>query len=368
VNRIVTHGYPHSGWRLQVEWPGLTTFEWTYSEMCGPRQPSWVYVREFGDWIGRTQLVLQAGKPRVDIGIYRHKYLSVDIKHYNETENLFGRPSLANAGYSYNAVSPSLLSFDNAVVTDGLLAVDGPGYSAFLVNSTNITVTAVARFLEWAEVGFPILFVGTVPTETPYYNDTGDAYAASAVEKLLTYGSVKFVETEEEVVNVLKALGVRPAAENLSPVPLLYIHRMDKENEVDFFWVRRNMRFFMHKQITAGENFVIGKSVAGASSPRRMAKSSDNRAFSFDSSTGSNGTATRALGPWDLSIQEWLPNPDPWNNYTSVFVYHNYTLTDLIPWYNISSALLNTSGIGTYTTTFAWPPANSSSTDVMEHG
>lgn len=81
VNRIVTHGYPYSGYRPEVEWPGLTTFEWTYSGMWGPRQPAWAYVREMADWIARTQLVLQSGVPRVDIGIYRHKYISVDIKH-----------------------------------------------------------------------------------------------------------------------------------------------------------------------------------------------------------------------------------------------------------------------------------------------
>lgn len=110
VNRIVTHGYPYSGLRPQVEWPGLTTFEWTYSEMWGPRQPSWNFTREFGDWIARTQLILQSGKPRVDLGIYRHKYISVDIKHYGMGENIFWDKSLANNGYSYVSVSPALLS------------------------------------------------------------------------------------------------------------------------------------------------------------------------------------------------------------------------------------------------------------------
>lgn len=110
VNRIVNHGYPYSGLRPDVEWPGLTTFEWTYSEMWGPRQPSWRYVHDFGDWIARTQLVLQNGVPRVDIGIYRHKYIDVDIKHYGMPENIFGDPSLANDGYSYVSVSPSLLT------------------------------------------------------------------------------------------------------------------------------------------------------------------------------------------------------------------------------------------------------------------
>lgn len=110
VNRVVTHGYPYSGPRPGVEWPGLTTFEWTYSEMWGPRQPSWAHAREVADWIARTQLVLQSGVPRVDVGIYRHKYLSVDIKHYGMGENIFGDKSLLNAGYSYVSVSPSLLT------------------------------------------------------------------------------------------------------------------------------------------------------------------------------------------------------------------------------------------------------------------
>jgi hypothetical protein len=115
VNRIVSHGYPYSGYRPDAEWPGLTTFEWLYSEMWGPRQPSWYIVNEFGDWIARTQLILQTGIPRVDIGIYRHKYISVDIKHYGMPENIFGDPSLANNGYTYVSVSPSNLILDNAV-------------------------------------------------------------------------------------------------------------------------------------------------------------------------------------------------------------------------------------------------------------
>lgn len=109
VNRIVTHGFPYSGYRPDAVWPGLTTFEWKYSEMWGPRQPSWKYVRESGDWTARTQLILQTGVPRFDIGIYRHKYLSIDIKHYGQPENIFGDHSLQNAGYSYLSISPALL-------------------------------------------------------------------------------------------------------------------------------------------------------------------------------------------------------------------------------------------------------------------
>jgi hypothetical protein len=237
VNRIVNHGYPYSGYRPNVEWPGLTTFEWHYSEMWGPRQPSWAYVREFGDWIGRTQLILQTGIPRVDIGIYRHKYVSVDIKHYGMPENIFGDHSLANNGFSYVSVSPSNLIFDNAIVKDGLLANDGPGFLAFIVdNSTNITTEGLGRFFEYAEEGFPILFVGGVPEETPYYCPTCDQEVKSGIQKLLTYPSVKNLASESEVVSVLQSLNITATAQNIQPCPIIYVHRWDEPNDVDYFW------------------------------------------------------------------------------------------------------------------------------------
>lgn len=426
VNRIVTHGFPYSGWRPDVEWPGLTTFEWTYSEMWGPRQPSWHYVREFGDWIGRTELVLQSGKPRVDIGIYRHKYLSVDIKHYGMGENIFGDSSLADEGYSYVSVSPSLLSMDNAVVRDGLLAPDGPGFSAFIVdNSTNITSEAVTRFLEYAGQGFPIMFVGGLPETTPYYCDTCDEYVKNGMQKLLTHSSVRNLSSEEDVVPALRQLGVLPAALNLSPCPILYVHRRDEAKAVDFFWaynsdiyndhatevafsastgsfpykldawtgqvmplvnytvedgrfrtwlsLRSNAstiiafaasNYFANVSVPASHVIatdceellyfpakrviVVRSAVAGS----HEVKMSGNRTVYLNVSK--SAVLPTVLGPWQLMIQDWLPNPDPWRNYTSVFAYHNYSLTELIPWYNISVKLANTSGIGTYTTHFDW--------------
>lgn len=121
VNRVVFHGYPYSGARPGVEWPGLTTFEWKYSDMWGPRQPAWARAGEAADWVARTQLVLQGGVPRIDVGIYRHKYISVDIKHYGMGENIFGDLSLQNAGYSYASVSPSLLKQVSLCVGGGFI-------------------------------------------------------------------------------------------------------------------------------------------------------------------------------------------------------------------------------------------------------
>ncbi|EHK51100.1 hypothetical protein TRIATDRAFT_94297 [Trichoderma atroviride IMI 206040] len=425
VNRIVTHGFPYSGIRPQVEWPGLTTFEWLYSEMWGPRQPSWAHVQEMGDWIARTQIILQTGVPRVDIGIYRHKYLSVDIKHYNMGENIFWDHSLQNAGYSYVSVSPSLLKLDNAVVTNGLLAEDGPGFSAFIVdNSTNITSEAVDRFTEYASSGYSIIFVGSLPETTPYYCDSCDQYVKQEMQKLLTYPTVRSLESESEVVNALKELNIQPAAENLSPVPILYVHRIDVDNRADYYWVYNSDIYQDHATVasikgtgipytldawTGAIDPILNYTISGdrfniwielqsnqstilafapkgffsktqapdvhvvktnveylsysASSHSIIARSSSQGQKAIALSNGHNFTLSGfqeqttplELGPWNVTIQDWLPNPDRFNNYTSIFQYHNLNLDTLIPWYNISG-LSSTSGLGTYTTHFAWNP------------
>ncbi len=440
MNLIVSHGYPYTGLRSAdpgVEWPGLTTFEWLYSEMWGPRQPSWKYAKDFGDWIARTQTVLQTGIPRVDIGIYRHKYISVDIKHYGMPENIFGDQSLANNGYSYVSVSPSTLTFDNAVITDGLLAANGPGFSAFIVdNSTNITSEAVSRFLEYAQTGFPILFVGTVPEVTPYYSPSADEYVKAGVQKLLKYPSVRYLSSESQVVSALQDLNISAAATNLQPTPILYVHRWDEPNDVDYFWAYNSDIYTDHAteasikahgipysldawtgKITVISNYTIdgdryklwvslrsNQTTILAFAPRGFfgdvvvpevhVVSTDFQYLNFSASTNqliardtvdadhqltlSNGSVfelkstgtlqgSTQLQRWNLTVQDWQPGPNPKENYTSVYTYHQYALDQLIPWPNITG-LVNTSGIGTYTTQFTWLPNSSTAGAYLDLG
>lgn len=302
------------------------------------------------------------------------------------------------------------------------MAPPSPGFSAFAVdNYTNITLEAVGRFLEYAESGFPLLFVGPIPETSPYYGES-DTVIQSGVQKLLTYPSVKHVAAETDVVGTLEDLGVLPTAQNLSPVPVLWTHRVDQTAGVDYFWVYNsdiyqshatgasikasgvpysldawtgaitpivnyttrgdrtqiwvNLKsnastivafapegFFPNTEVpsvhvtstdfedliySSSENAFVAQSTADTSHTVTL---SDGRTVTY-SSTGSLPSET-ILGPWQLVVQDWLPNPDPWYNYTSVYAYHNYTLDDLIPWYNISG-LQNTSGIGQYTTQFPW--------------
>lgn len=326
---------------------------------------------------------------------------------------------------------------DNAVIGNGLLAEDGPGFSAFIVgNSTNLTSQAVSRFKEYAEQRFPIIFVGGLPETSPYYSSEADTYVKQGVLELLTYPSVKNLSSEAEVVAALKELGVAPAAENISPCPILYVHRWDADNSVDYYWVYNSDIHTSHSTeaslsgegipymlnawtgevtpvlnyTTTGDRFHIWFDMrsnqstivalapsgffAGVASPSvhvteteaeyldfspdgnvltvRSATNtthnvslSDGRSYTFESVASL--VPSSELGPWNLTVQDWQPGPDPTTNYSSVFTYHHVILDKLIPWYNISG-LQNTSGIGTYTTQFTWLPSNGTAGAFLDLG
>lgn len=308
------------------------------------------------------------------------------------------------------------------------MAEDGPAFSAFIIdNSTNITSEAVTKLLDYASQGFAILFVGALPEVSPYYSPEADIYVKQGVQELLAYPTVMNLSSEAEVVDALQSLNVTPAAENLSPCPILYVHRWDANNSVDYYWVynsdlnnshateasirgsgipysldpwtgvitpimnytvaggRFNVWFDLQSNqstivalapegffadvsipevhviktdvaylnITDDATTIIARSTGNGS---QLVALSDGRNYTFSKTTSL--AAPFELGPWNLTVQDWQPGGDPWNNYTSVFNYHNLTLDKLIPWYNISG-LENTSGIGTYTTEFSWSGNNS---------
>lgn len=280
--------------------------------------------------------------------------------------------------------------------------------------------------------------MGGLPEVSPYYSAKDDAYVKQGVQKLLAYPTVKNLNSEAEVVGALQRLNVTPAAENLSPCPILYVHRWDANNSVDYYWVYNsdlhnshateasikaganslpyaldpwtgaitpivnytaiNNRFNIWFELQSNQSIIVafgpqrffdGVAVPDAhviktnvtylhvadgaaviiarstqSGPQIVALS-DGRNYTFNDST--KLAVPFELGPWNLTVQDWQPGPDPWNNYTSIFSYHHLTLDTLIPWYNISG-LENTSGIGNYTTEFTWVGNNDSAGAFLDLG
>lgn len=91
----------------------------------------------------------------------------------------------------------------------------------------------------------------------------------------------------------------------------------------------------------------------------------------------SNGTTISApappapysLGPWNLTIESWTQPDDPTTDQTtSKKSNSSHTLQTLKPWNQISDSLRNVSGRGFYSTSFVWPPSNTSGADVGADG
>lgn len=83
VNQFVLHGYPYSASYPNTTWPGFTTFAYMFSNMHGPRQPTWEYYDDYMNWIARTQYVAQSGIPKIDLAFWLKldQYFSVNSQY-----------------------------------------------------------------------------------------------------------------------------------------------------------------------------------------------------------------------------------------------------------------------------------------------
>ncbi|KAI8212848.1 hypothetical protein K4K52_006995 [Colletotrichum sp. SAR 10_76] len=157
VNNIVLHGYAYSGPYPGTTWPGYTPFQYEYSDIV-----------------------------------------------YNKSD-------LNEFGYTFEYLGPSNLVSDHAKVVNGVLAPEGPGYTALIIyNQSQITPNASSALVDFAQSGLPIYIVGTLPNVTIGIN--GQEEVSSSMDELLTYDSVRFLSTEAFSPSLLIADGVFPRA------------------------------------------------------------------------------------------------------------------------------------------------------------
>jgi len=167
VNQAVLHGFAYAD-APGVTWPGFAAFSPYYNgaigygEAWGPRMPTWRHVRDVADYLNRTQLVLQTGRPRYDIVFLRQK---------GWTSTGIGAPWATNdgipLGWTHSFATSALLDLPSAVVRDGRLAPDGPAYKVMVIgpdqfrgSELTMAVATARRVLELGRAGLPIVFLG----------------------------------------------------------------------------------------------------------------------------------------------------------------------------------------------------------------
>lgn len=215
INRAVLHGTPYTRTFncYNAEWPGWLPFgAGSYGSSYTYREAYW---NDFGTETGfmsRVQAVLQNAKARIDLAVLIDKESAFDFENGNRFQGLL------DDGYSYNLVSESVLCHDNATVTDGVLAADGPAYKALIVDRVRVISPAgLRRLREYAQVGLPIVLYDSDIARVYGSDVEADAEVAAALASMVNLENVRVAASREEIPAALEALGVSPCARYDAP-------------------------------------------------------------------------------------------------------------------------------------------------------
>lgn len=218
MNAQVLHGASYSGGyhgKCSVngnlpgsQWPGYEGF-WKLVSNYWNRTPDIDHARGCLDAITRLNTVFRK-TAKVDCAILRASYLNDGL--ISELGFYDDGGKLSNLGYSYETISPALLSHPNCVVADGLLDKDGAAYQALIIPETNeVSVDLLRRVKELAQAGFPVIWIGEKPLRSFFLADYRTEEQQDRWRQALedVWEIVAHVPSKAEVPSKLSDLGIR---------------------------------------------------------------------------------------------------------------------------------------------------------------
>lgn len=211
ITRAVLHGTPYTRTfnGYNAEWPGWLPFgPGSYGSSYTYREAYWEDFGTETGFMSRVQAVLQNGEAKIDLAVLIDNESAFDFESGNRFQGLL------DSGYSYNLVSESVLSHVDAVVSDGVLAADGPAYKAIVVDKVHVISPAgIRRLMEYAQAGLPIVLYDSDISRVYGSDVEADDEAVAAWAAIADLENVKVATTEEEIPAALDALGVTPYAQ-----------------------------------------------------------------------------------------------------------------------------------------------------------
>lgn len=417
VNNFVYHGYPYTGSYPNTTWPGYTTFTYRFSNMHGPRQPTWEYYDDYMNWTARTQYVAQSGIPKIDLAFWLKK------DDYFEVPSVYLPNDLQDAGYSYEYLSPDNFNLQEANVKDSFFAPNRQAFKTLILRANDtLTVPGVQYLVDYAHAGLPVVFSGGIPQNLTGFNvSSGTDYVRSQLASIADLDNVHVVPYDN-LASSLQTLGITPRTATSSDrtfytywrevddVTYVFVYNDAWDSElgegsgsgsVTFettgapyeydAWTGEVKPILAYQQssssttiplsLAGNQSVIIGfnhsekpsahaisfpEEVYSASlaSSHEMSIKAGNATQSVLLSNGSTVTLpepaiSTQLNNWTLIIESWSPPSDLEADQTKPSLSNStYNITGLQPWNAISDSLRNVSGRGFYSTTFSWPPAN----------
>ena len=208
--------------------------------MHGPSQPAWVDYADQMDYVARNNWVLQAGVPKIDIAFWQKVTTypgHIQLRTYEPTD-------LEELGYTYEYLSPDNFDLPAARVVDDILAPDAQGFKALVVRANDsLTVDGVARLVDFAHAGLPIVLAGGVPSnfvDTYSYNAMDMRRSRQSIQQIATLSNVH-VTNDYLVASILASIGIIPRTQIRAIAPanatFFTTWRYDSTNDIDYVFI-----------------------------------------------------------------------------------------------------------------------------------
>lgn len=242
VTKTVLHGYSSiAGSEAATYWPGHEGMWPIFSERFGSRQPAYQHYRDWTAMLARYQMMLRAGKPRMDLAMLRLDYNFNNLlfgeafamkesdlytrKHMRGHEAFYWQDmQLQDAGYTWDYFAPQLLEEDFVDYKDGVLLPDGPGYKGLIIYQDVLPLSSAKKILKLAKKGLPVLFVNgcTEMVRLGYnrtyakaagmtpFNDGNDEALAAIVAEIKALPNVCEVNDQKGTIQILRKMGIMP--------------------------------------------------------------------------------------------------------------------------------------------------------------
>ncbi|MBP3870093.1 MAG: hypothetical protein J6E46_03870 [Faecalicoccus sp.] len=191
--------------------------------------------------IARMNGILQKTH-KVDLAICRHDFIN-DGKGEDGWHLLKDGMDIIKAGYSYDFVSPSLLK--DAVVTDGVLDVDGPAYKGMIIMDGTVLSNEDIKILSrLADDGFPIYVYGSI-SDDPFY--VGDVDHKAVVMEL--YHKCIRANDFDQLLRRVFRYGIPERCQYLEPQTVISTVVEDEKRKYYFFYNYSMVDYGFYKEI-----------------------------------------------------------------------------------------------------------------------
>ncbi|KAF4212259.1 hypothetical protein CNMCM5878_001477 [Aspergillus fumigatiaffinis] len=413
LTMMVIHGMSYSGPYVGTSWPGYQPFAFRFTETWSRVQPAWQHMKDTLDYLGRTQHILKAGKPRIDLAMYYSPSRWSSNKFYDSE-------TLQQQGYAYNFIGPQNLQLPDVSVSDGLLAPNGPGYQALIfLNGTRINDKVLSKVKEFSRAGLPVFFIGDVESLPLLSQPSETENATDMVKELIKNNdNIHHVSTNDELLAGLERAEIRPRVQiNAAKSSVLSVYRTEPESGIDYIWLFNDAaatisftadfrirgdclpfslnawtgtscpiarytfsdtRLRIPLTLQPYETTIIALKPLTSKRPpwvaystgqvERVGYNRDGKLFASlkgPAVVTINGTQRKRLSAvvpsptelkhWDLEIHDWRAIPNDTTTIEPLIVVHKFANQSLLPWKNISHELAAVSGIGIYSAKFAVP-------------